>query len=150
MAVTYVTRLTLMLGICWALLLGNMPAAWADQHDEDPFQGRLLPVELVMAFRRDVNLSKAQNEKIGSMVVDMQKDVAAKQWAMQTAYFDLLEVMDAPTIDEDEAIRLVRQAIDAENDIKVNQIRMLIQLRNLLDEDQIAFLRARLDEGWPE
>jgi len=34
--------------------------------------------------------------------------------------------------------------------IKVEQVRLLIRLRNLLTAEQVEFLRKKLDEGWSE
>jgi Spy/CpxP family protein refolding chaperone len=116
--------------------------------DADPFDGRLLPVELVMAFRTKIDLTEEQNAKIGALVVELQQGIAGKQWKMQTAYFDLIEVLDQPRLDEQRALDLAKQAIDTENEIKLEQLRLLIRLRNLLTNEQVAFLRQRLAEGW--
>ncbi|MEQ8857608.1 MAG: hypothetical protein RIC56_03085 [Pseudomonadales bacterium] len=132
-----------------ALLTGTLSGgAWAAPGEDDPFDGRLLPVELIMAFRRQIDLTPEQNATIGELVVELQQEVAAKQWRMQSAYFDLIEVLDQPRIDEQRALDLVRQAVDTENEIKVAQVRLLIRLRNLLEPEQVTFLRGRLESGW--
>jgi Spy/CpxP family protein refolding chaperone len=115
---------------------------------DDPFGNRLLPIELIMAFRKQIDLTPEQNKHIGELVVALQTSVASKQWEMQSAYFELIEVLDQPTIDETRATALAKRAIDTENEIKVEQLRLLIRLRNLLSAEQIAYLRARLAEGW--
>lgn len=120
--------------------------AWAEE--PDPFDSRLIPLELVMSFRSDINLSRAQNDAIGEMVVELQQSVAAKQWQMQSAYFDLIEALDQPKIDEKTALDLVATAVTTENEIKLAQVRFLIRLRNLLEPEQIAYLRQKRDEGW--
>ncbi len=124
--------------------IGASPAAAAD----DPFGDRVLPIELVMAFRKQIDLTPAQSKALGEMVVALQTTVAGKQWEMQSTYFELLEVLDEPTIDEARATALAKRAIDSENDIKIEQLRLLIRLRNLLNTKQIDYLRARLAEGW--
>ena len=85
---------------------------------------------------------------IGKLVVEVQKSVAEKQWQMQSTYFELIEQLEATEIDEDETLRLVRSAIDTENDIKVEQVRLLIRLRNLLNPEQIAYLKDKIANGW--
>jgi Spy/CpxP family protein refolding chaperone len=119
-------------------------------NEPDPFNKRLLRVELVMSFRKEINLTKQQSDDLGKLVVQMQQSVAQKQWEMQSDYFALIEALDKSRIDEDEALSLVKSAVDAENAIKVEQIRLLIRLRNLLSADQIQFLRDQLDNGWSD
>ena len=121
------------------------------QADEpDPFHKRLLPVELVMSYRKEIELSQQQSDELGKLVVQMQQSVAQKQWEMQSDYFALIEALDQTRIDEEEAIALVQSAIAAENAIKVEQVRLLVRLRNLLSPQQIEFLRRQLDNGWTD
>ena len=116
--------------------------------EKDPFNGKLLPVELVMSFRKEISLTSEQNKAIGKMIVEVQKSVAEKQWQMQSVYFDLMEKLDEAKVDEEAAIALAKQAVDTENAIKLAQMRLLIRLRNLLEPQQIAFLREQLNSGW--
>ena len=134
-----------------ALVLATLTVSPQVVADEpDPFEGRLLPLELVMSFRKEIDLTKEQNREIGQLVVELQKSVAEKQWQMQSAYFDLIEALDEEKIDEEHTIGLVDTAVGTENEIKLEQIRFLIRIRNMLDENQIAFLREKIDEGWTE
>lgn len=138
------TRVAMATVIVWCLLVpGRAGAAEAD-----PFGGRLLPIELVMAFRKQIDLTPEQNKRIGALVVDLQRGVAGKQWEMQSAFADLLELLDQNPIDEQRALDTARHAIDIENQIKVEQLRMLVRLRNMLTDGQVEFLRARLAAGW--
>lgn len=126
------------------MLIGPVTAAAAEE--ADPFDGRLLSVELIMAHRTDIGLTKAQNKKIGELVVGVQQAVAGYQWEMQSAYFELIEVLDNTAIDEDRAIALARKAVETENEIKLEQMRLLIRLRNLLTAEQVEILQARRAE----
>lgn len=116
--------------------------------EADPFQGKLLPLELVMEFRQQIELGRDQQKEIGRMAVELQQSVAAQQWQMQSAYFDLLDLMEAEVIDEEQAVRFMKQAIDAENAIKVAQVQFLIRVRNLLDRKQVRYLQQKVAEGW--
>ena len=134
-----------------ALVLATLTVSPQVVADEpDPFEGRLLPLELVMSFRKEIDLTKEQNREIGQLVVELQKSVAEKQWQMQSAYFDLIEALDEDKIDEEHTIGLVDTAVGTENEIKLEQIRFLIRIRNMLNDEQIAFLREKIDEGWTE
>ena len=124
-------------------LLAAAPVRAFAEEEEDPFDGRLLSLELIMAHRNEIGLTKAQNKEIGELVVAVQQAVAGKSWDMQSAYFELMEVLDEPQIDEDRAIALAKQAVDTENEIKLEQMRLLIRLRNLLTPEQVAVLQAK-------
>lgn len=132
-------------GLLVALLAFTPILAFAEE-EEDPFEGRLLSLELIMAHRNEIGLTKAQNEEIGELVVAVQQAVAGKSWTMQSVYFELMEVLDEPRIDEDRAIALAKQAVDTENEIKLEQMRLLIRLRNLLTPEQVAVLQERRAE----
>ena len=118
----------------------------ASGEEADPFDGRLLPLELIMANRGEIGLTREQSERIGELVVSVQQAVAGRRWEMQSAYFDLLETLDEEQIDEERALALAKQAVDTENAIKLEQMRLLIRLRNLLTPEQVATLRARRAE----
>jgi Spy/CpxP family protein refolding chaperone len=130
------------------VLAGLLFAGHAHSAEDDPFKKRLLPVELVMSFRSEIGLTKNQRNEIGKMVVQTQQSVAEKQWQMQSDYFELIAELDKPKIDEDTALALAKSAVDAENAIKIEQVRLLIRLRNLLEPEQISFLREQLNKGW--
>ena len=130
------------------LVLSLFAPLSASAADDDPFDGRLLPIELVMSHRQEIGLTRDQNKAIGKMVVAVQKSVAEKQWELQSGYFELIELLDAPVIDEERAVAVAHSTVGIENDIKTEQIRLLIKVRNLLDQKQIDILRERLRAGW--
>jgi len=135
--------------ICSALLalLALLPlAALGEEKDDDPFDGRLFAPELIMANRTAIGLTRNQNKRIGELVVAVQQAVAGRTWEMQSAYFELMEVLDEPEVDEERAIALARQAVDSETEIKLEQMRLLIRLRNLLTPEQVAVLQAKRAE----
>ena len=43
---------------------------------------------------------------------------------------------------------LAKHTIHIEDQIKVEQLRMLVRLRNMLTDTQVEYLRARLVAGW--
>ncbi len=131
--------------LCLVSLTSAIPVL---AEDPDPFDKHLIPLEAVMSFRRQIDLTREQSDAIGKLVVDVQKSVAEKQWQMQSTYFELIEQLEASEIDEEETLRLVRSAVDTENDIKVEQVRLLIRLRNLLNQKQIDFLKRKIADGW--
>lgn len=135
-------RTMLAMMVCMVTLIAP-PLTVVAQEQADPFDGRLLPVELIMTHRTEIGLTTAQNKRIGELVVAVQQAVAGYQWEMQSAYFELIEVLDQADIDETRAIALVRKAVETENEIKLEQMRLLIRLRNLLTPEQVTLLQAR-------
>lgn len=130
-----------------ALLLALPLAAVAEEEEDDPFDGRLISPELIMANRSAIDLTRDQHKQIGELMVAVQQAVAGKTWEMQSAYFELMEVLDEAVVDEEQAIGLARQAVNAENEIKLEQMRLLIRLRNLLTPEQLEILQAiRLEQ----
>jgi Spy/CpxP family protein refolding chaperone len=128
-------------------LLATLPlTAFAEEKGDDPFNGRLFAPELIMANRNAIGLTSEQNKRIGELVVAVQQAVAGRTWEMQSAYFDLMEVLDESVVDEDRAIALAKQAVDSETEIKLEQMRLLIRLRNLLTPEQVAVLQAKRAE----
>ncbi|MEM8769332.1 MAG: hypothetical protein AAGE43_17975 [Pseudomonadota bacterium] len=129
------------------IVLATLPlGAVAEEKDEDPFDGRLFAPELIMANRNAIGLTGEQNKEIGKLVVAVQQAVAGRTWEMQSAYFELMEVLDEPMVDEERAIALAKQAVDTENEIKLEQMRLLIRLRNLLTPEQVAILQEKRAE----
>jgi len=136
-----------LIGSALLALLATLPlAAFAEEKDKDPFDGRLFAPELIMANRNAIGLTREQNKQIGELVVAVQQAVAGRTWEMQSAYFDLMEVLDEPVVDEERAIALAKQAVDSETEIKLEQMRLLIRLRNLLTPEQVAVLQAKRAE----
>jgi Spy/CpxP family protein refolding chaperone len=134
--------------IAMIALLAALAALPASAVEADPFGGRLLPIELVMAFKKQIDFTADQNKQMGALVVELQQNVAGKQWEMQTTFVDLLEALDQNPIEEQRALDLAKHAIDVENQIKVEQLRMLIRLRSILTDSQVEYLRGRLAAGW--
>ncbi len=118
--------------------------AFADEDEEDIFKGRLFPVELVLEHRRELELTKAQSAEIREAVVNLQTSVPNLEWDLQEAYLDVLARLDERPIDEDAVMTPLRAALTAENEVKVQQLMMLIRIRNLLSDEQAALLRGKM------
>ena len=67
--------------------------------------------------------------------------MAEHEWDLREAYQGVLEALDASPVAEAEVMALVSEALAAENEVKKKQVALLIELRNLLSEEQLATLR---------
>lgn len=109
---------------------------------EDPFQGKLFPPNLILENQADLDLSKQQFTDIKAAVVDVQAKVAEHEWDLREAYQALLAELDKSPIDDKKVLELVDAALQAENEVKKQQVAMLIKLKNLLNEEQVAYLES--------
>jgi len=107
---------------------------------EDPFKGKLYPPNLILQNQAELDLSKQQFTAIKAAVVEVQANVAEHEWDLREAYQGVMAELDKAPIDEGEVLELVNKALLAENEVKKEQVAMLIKLKNLLNNEQIAYL----------
>ena len=125
-----------------ALLLSTS-AATAAQPKADVFKGKLFPPKIILQHQDGLELSKEQFTAIKAAVVEVQANVAEHEWDLREAYRNVLEELDKTPIDEARVMDFVDKALIAENNVKKEQVTMLIRLRNLLTDEQIAYLEAQ-------
>ena len=133
-------RIRVLIGIL-ALLLGG--AAIAAQPRGDVWKGKLFPPNVILQHQQELELSKEQFTAIKAAVVEVQANVAEHEWDMREAYLNLMSELDKSPVDEGRIMKLVEKALLAENEVKKEQVVMLIRLRNLLTDDQVEFLEAQ-------
>ena len=133
-------RERVLIGI-FALLLGS--AAIAAQPKGDVWKGKLFPPNVILQHQQELELSKEQFTAIKAAVVEVQANVAEHEWDMREAYLNLMSELDKSPVDEGRVMELVEKALLAENEVKKEQVVMLIRLRNLLTDDQVEFLEAQ-------
>ena len=129
----------LIVAMIMSLVAGTAMAAGPK---EDPFQGKLFPPNLILENQADLDLSKQQFTDIKAAVVDVQTKVAEHEWDLREAYQALLAELDKSPIDDKKVLELVDAALQAENEVKKQQVAMLIKLKNLLNEEQVAYLES--------
>lgn len=108
----------------------------------DIFRGKLFPPNVVLEYREELALTKAQYTEIREAVVAVQAEVAGHEWDMQEAYSRVLNLLDQRPLDEALVTREVTAVLQAENKVKLAQMTMLVKIRNLLNDEQVAFLEA--------
>lgn len=129
-----------LLALCLLFVLCASPAH-ANGANEI-FRGKLFPPNLILEHQDELELSREQFTRIREVVVAVQGNVAEHEWDMREAYLRIVDELDAVSIDEGRVIEIANEALLAENEIKKQQMTMLIRVRNLLTEDQIAYLRS--------
>ena len=108
----------------------------------DPFKGKLFAPDIILRNQTELNLTKEQFTGIKAAVVEVQANVAEHEWDLREAYQRVLAALDESPIDEKTVLENVNDALLAENQVKKQQVAMLIRLRNLLDDEQVAYLQS--------
>lgn len=128
-------------GIC-LFLITSVALAQGQGNQKDVFKGKLFPPNIILEHQDELNLSKEQFTAIRAAVVEVQSNVAEHEWDLREAYQRVLSELDDSPIDTDAVLDNVDAALLAENQVKKLQVRMLIRLRNLLTDEQVAYLRS--------
>ncbi|MEL7187082.1 MAG: hypothetical protein AAFN50_11720 [Pseudomonadota bacterium] len=131
-----------LLALLVALGLAFAIPASAQNGKDEPFKGKLFPPNVILQHKDQLNLTKQQFTAIRAAVVEVQSGVAEHEWDMAEAYQALMAELDHATIDEARVMEHAEAALRAENEVKKKQISMLITLRNLLTDEQVAYLRS--------
>jgi len=131
-------------GLLILLALASLGAsvAGAASPKEDVFKGKLFPPNVILENQSDLGLSKQQFTEIRRVVVEVQANVAEHEWDIAEAYQNIMDELDRSPINEEQVLEHVGAALRAENEVKKLQVGMLIQLKNLLTDEQIAQLES--------
>ena len=114
----------------------------AQEDKGEPFKGKLFPPNVILEHKDQLNLTKQQFTEIRAAVVEVQAGVAEHEWDMAEAYQAMMAELDRETIDQAVVLEHAEAALRAENEVKKKQISMLVKLRNLLNNEQVAYLRS--------
>ena len=112
---------------------------------EDPFKGKLFAPNIILENQSELGLSKAQFTEIKKAVVEVQSNVAEHEWDLREAYLLIMTELDRTPVDEQKVLEHVGAALRAENEVKKLQVAMLVKLKNLLTDEQIAYLESVRD-----
>lgn len=112
----------------------------------DVFKGKLFAPNVILENQGELGLSKQQFTEIRGAVVEVQGNVAEHEWDIAEAYQNIMAELDRSPIDEAQVLEYVEAALRAENEVKKLQVAMLVQLKNLLTDEQIAYLESVRDK----
>ena len=134
-------------GLLILLVFASLGAgmAWGASPKEDVFKGKLFAPNVILEHQAELGLSKQQFTDIRRAVVDVQANVAEHEWDIAEAYQKIMAELDKAPINEEQVLEHVAAALRAENEVKKLQVGMLIQLKNLLTDEQIAYLESVRD-----
>jgi len=120
--------------------------AGAAEPKHDVFKGKLFAPNVILQNQDELSLSKQQFTEIRGAVVKVQGNVAEHEWDIAEAYQNIMAELDKSPIDEAQVLEYVEAALRAENEVKKLQVAMLVRLKNLLTDEQIAYLESVRDK----
>lgn len=112
------------------------------QQQRDVFKGKLFAPNVILEHQEALDLSKEQFTAIRAAVVEVQASVAEHEWDLREAYQRIMSDLDDAPVDEKQVLENVQAALLAENEVKKLQVAMLVRLRNLLTDEQMAYLQS--------
>ena len=124
------------------ILLTSVASAQGPGPQKDPFKGKLFAPNVILQHQDELGLSKEQFSAIRAAVVEVQGAVAEHEWDLREAYMQAMEDLDESPVDERKVLESIQAALLAENEVKKLQVGLLIRLRNLLTDEQMAYLQS--------
>lgn len=128
-------------GIC-LILFATVASAQGQGVPKDVFKGKLFPPNIILEHQDELQLSKEQFTAIRAAVVEVQATVAEHEWDLREAYQRAMADLDESPVDEEKVLENIDAVLMAENKVKKLQVAMLIRLRNLLTDEQVAYLQS--------
>jgi len=136
-----IRKLAPLAGICFVFFATSV-FAQGQGAQRDVFKGKLFAPNIILEHQDELNLSKEQFTAIRAAVVEVQANVAEHEWDLREAYQRVIADLDDEPVDENKVMENVEAALLAENEVKKLQVAMLIRLRNLLTDEQMAYLQS--------
>ena len=123
-------------GIGLALFVLTLPGFLAAQEKGDPFRGALFDVELVMGNQEAVGLTSDQREEVVAALQRMQSAVVPSQLSLGASAERLLALLRQSRVDVEGALAEVGEVLRLENEVKIERVRFLIEVKNILTPEQ--------------
>ena len=115
--------------------------------DDDWFRGKLFPPDVVLTHAKAIKLTDAQRKIVRSEVTTVQTRVAAVDWDIMEAGLAMQEAIEKVPIDRALVLEKADRVFEAEARKKRAWIEMLVNIKNALSAEQIAYLRRVALEG---
>jgi Spy/CpxP family protein refolding chaperone len=128
--------------LCLAAVIAA-PLHAAEPQDKDEWlKGRLFGPELVLKHQSKLKLSEKQRDAIGAELKRVQAQAAESDWTLMSEASGLQELVDQHPVDSKAVMTSVDRIFTAENRKKRLYVEMLVNIKNLLTPEQVAYLKA--------
>src|SRR5262245_12008578 len=136
------------IAVAFLLLVLALGASAADQPDKDKewIKGKLFGPELILKHQSKLKLTEKQRDAIGAELKRVQAQAAESDWTLMTEASALQELIDKYPVDGKAVMSGVDKIFDAENRKKRLYVEMLVNIKNVLTAEQVAYLKSGSDQ----
>jgi Spy/CpxP family protein refolding chaperone len=125
------------------LLALATPARAAEQSDKDEWlKGKLFGPELILKHQSKLKLTEKQRDMIGAELKRVQAQAAESDWLLMTEASRLQELIAEHPVDAKAVLTGVDRVFEAENRKKRLFMEMLVNIKNALTPEQVAYLKS--------
>jgi len=102
----------------------------------------VFPPKLVMEHQQEIGLTPAQTDAIKSAMNETQRQLTDIQWKLDAESEALDKLLAADHVDEATALAKLDEVVTTEQQVKKLNFALLLHIKNQLDPQQQAKLRA--------
>ena len=115
----------------------------------DPLGDVMFPPDLILGHSREIILTAEQKSFMRGEIQKTTNRFNELQWALHDSMEDLHQVLEASSVNDQQALTLLDKVLDIEREIKRLHFGMGIRLKNKLTPDQQAKLQSiRMGRPW--
>lgn len=119
------------------------PLAAAEPAGKDEWiRGKLFGPELILKHQSRLKLTEKQRDLIGAELKRVQAQAAESDWTLLTEASALQERIDQHPVDAKAVLTGVDRVFEAENRKKRLFMEMLVNIKNALTPEQVAYLKS--------
>lgn len=130
-----------------ALLLAVCCASVHAEEDDDWLKGKLFPPDIVMKHQAALKLSEVQRKAVRGEIVALQGKIATVDWEIMEAGLEMQEQISKLPVDREAVLARADRVFEAETRKKRAWIEMLINIKNQLTPEQVAYLERVTTKG---
>jgi Spy/CpxP family protein refolding chaperone len=136
--------LALLLSVALAVARAHAsgPDAVAAAPPPPPFMKEVFSPKVVMAHQQEIGLRPEQVDAIKAAMAESQRKLLDLQWRLDAETEALAKLLAADRLDEAAALAGLDRVTALERDVKRVNFALLVQIKNALDPEQQAKLRA--------
>jgi len=113
----------------------------------DPFAESLFPPELVMQNQEAINLTDEQTRLLKTELRQAQTKFTELQWQLEDQVEKMVTLVKQPHPDEQQVLAQLDKVLNAEREVKREQVALLIRIKNNLTPEQQSQLMAIKHRG---
>lgn len=107
-----------------------------------PFMSQLYPPKLVMEHQSEIALRPAQAEAIKQAMGETQQKLVDLQWKLDAGTEAITQMLSSDHVDQAAVLAKLDEVLATEQQVKRLNFALLVEIKNQLDADQQAKLRA--------